>query len=89
MGPQVIQVRSENNLFQRVEVLKRNRTRRQRYGEFFVEGVIPINRALERNWAVQYFVYSTEVRLSQWAETILKGSHAQAHLEMPLDRCER
>jgi TrmH family RNA methyltransferase len=82
MRPQVIQVRSENNLYQHVEVLKRNRVKRRRYGEFFVEGVIPIERALEHGWGVKYCLYSAEVRLSKWAQDILARSRAQAHLEL-------
>jgi TrmH family RNA methyltransferase len=85
MPPRVIQVQSEDNYFQRVEVLKRNRQKRKRYGQFFVEGVRPINLALENGWTVESFVYSRERPLSRWAQEILAASRASTHLEMPPD----
>jgi TrmH family RNA methyltransferase len=82
MKPRVIKVRSENNHFQHVEVLKRNRAKRQRYGEFFVEGVTPINRAIECGWEMRTLVYSTGRRLSKWAQGVIERSVAQVHLEL-------
>ena len=35
-----------NNIFQHIQVLKSNRTKRNRYGEFVVEGVRNINEAI-------------------------------------------
>jgi tRNA G18 (ribose-2'-O)-methylase SpoU len=82
MKPRVIKVRSENNHFQHVEVLKRNRAKRQRYGEFFVEGVTPLNRAIEHGWEMQTLVYSTEKRLSKWAREVIDRSTAEMHLDL-------
>lgn len=85
MPPQVIRVRSKGNLFQHAEVLRRNRAKRQRYGEFFVEGVQSIERALAHEWPITTLIYSSERRLSKWAQGILSRSSADVHLDMSLD----
>lgn len=83
MKPKTKRIFSANNDFQRVEVLKRNREKRIKYQQFFVEGVKAINYALEYNWPIQWFVYSREKPLSAWAEEILRQSQAELHLELP------
>jgi 23S rRNA (uridine2479-2'-O)-methyltransferase len=84
MKPKIKKVFSENNDFQRVEVIKRNREKRNKYNEFFVEGVKAINYALENNWTIKSFIYSKEKLLSEWASNILNNSKAETHLELPL-----
>jgi 23S rRNA (uridine2479-2'-O)-methyltransferase len=83
MYPRTIVVHSANNHFQRAEVLRRNRQKRQHYGEFFIEGVLPINRALAHGWEVRAFFYPRERRLSDWASGILERSSARSHFELP------
>ncbi|EYF08202.1 RNA methyltransferase [Chondromyces apiculatus] len=83
MPPKLIRVYSEDNHFQRAEVLKRNRTKRHKYGEFFVEGVRSINEALRCGWKINAFLYPRDVQLSGWAREILATSKADAHLELP------
>jgi TrmH family RNA methyltransferase len=83
MNPKTRKIFSANNDFQRVEVLKRNREKRNKYQQFFVEGVQAINYALKYNWPIQWFVYSREKPLSEWAEEILRQSRAELHLELP------
>ena len=85
MRPKVIRIYSENNLFQHAQVLGENRVKRQRYREFFVEGVTSVNRAIENNWAIKFLIYSTQRRLSKWAKTIIENSQAETHLELPLE----
>ena len=80
MKPRVIDVRSENNHFQHLDVLKRNRTKRQRYGEFFVEGVTPLNRAIEYGWEMRALVYSTGARLSKWAREVIERYWGERYL---------
>ena len=82
MSPKTIHVHSENNDFQHVEVLKRNRTKRQAYRECFVEGVLPLTRALEYGWELHTLVYSSGVRLSKWAQEIVDRSTAETHLAL-------
>jgi 23S rRNA (uridine2479-2'-O)-methyltransferase len=84
MKPKIKKIFSENNDFQRVEVIKRNREKRNKYNEFFVEGVKAINYALENDWTIRSFIYSKEKPLSEWASNILNNSKAEIHLELPL-----
>lgn len=83
MKPLVKKVFSENNDFQRIEVIKRNREKRTKYNEFFVEGVKSINYAIENKWKIKSFIYSNEKPLSEWAKQVLANSKAEEHLEMP------
>lgn len=86
MNPEIVRLYSENNDFQRLETLKRNRTKRQRLRELFVEGVRPINLALRHGWTVRSFIYAHERErpLSDWARGILRGSYAERHYVLPL-----
>lgn len=84
MKARLVKLHSENNDFQYVETLKRNRTKRQRSREFFVEGVRPINLALQHGWEFTTLLYSRERQLSDWAEDMLRGSGATTHYELPL-----
>ena len=43
---------SRNAEFQKFQVLKSNRNKRHKYGEFFVEGVRNINGAVEGGWKI-------------------------------------
>lgn len=83
-GPEIKKVYLEDNEFQHIEVLRRNREKRNKFGEFFIEGVKSINFAIEYNWHIKSFIYSREKQLSDWAEDILKNSKAEFHIEMPL-----
>ncbi|AUS96755.1 hypothetical protein CDQ84_05675 [Clostridium thermosuccinogenes] len=82
MKPKIKRIFSENNDFQRFEVLKRNREKRAKYNEFFVEGVKSINYATEYNWNIKSFICTRERQLSQWANNILKNSKAETHFEL-------
>ena len=84
MKPQTIRIYSENNHFQHIETLRRNREKRHKHREFFVEGVRAINQALAYGWTINAFAYSTEQRLSGWAQDILAQSQARVHFDMPL-----
>jgi tRNA G18 (ribose-2'-O)-methylase SpoU len=83
MVPQVIKVRTRNNVYQHIEVLKRNREKRTRYKRFFVEGVKSINRLVSNKWQIQSLVYSPDVPMSNWAKEILRTAGAKEHIEMP------
>ncbi len=80
--PRFVRVRSANNDYQHAEVLKRNRTRRRQSKEFFVEGVRPINAALEHGWRVNALYYAPEMGLSDWAKNIITRSTATFHYEL-------
>lgn len=83
MKPNIKKIFSENNDFQRFEVIKRNREKRTKYNEFFVEGVKSINYAIENNWNIKSFIYTREKPLSEWANNILNNSKAETHFELP------
>jgi len=89
VAPRVARVSSENNAFQHIEVLRRNREKRHRHREFFLEGVRPINQALAHGWTMRSFAYSRERRLSGWAEGTLARSTAETHYELPLRLMEK
>lgn len=83
MMPTIQKIYSENNTFQYVETLRRNREKRHRHQEFFVEGVRPINQVLAYQWTVTAFLYSPDKPLSDWARNILNRSRARFHYELP------
>jgi len=89
MKPKVKRIVNENNDFQRIEVIKRNREKRTKYQEFFVEGVKSINYAVEHDWKIRSFLYTKEKPLSDWAKGILKNSTADSHLELSLKLMEK
>jgi 23S rRNA (uridine2479-2'-O)-methyltransferase len=79
MSPRHLEVSTANTAFQRIDVLRRNRNKRHRYGEFVVEGVRAINGALAAGWTVRSFAYPRDRQLSRWATDILQASTADAH----------
>jgi 23S rRNA (uridine2479-2'-O)-methyltransferase len=87
--PTAKKIFSENNDFQHIDVLKRNREKRNKYKEFFIEGVKSIDYAIEYKWKIKMFVYSKEKPLSQWATNILENSKAETHFEMPLNLLQK
>ena len=89
MAPRIVKIYTENNDFQYIETLRRNREKRQKNKEFFIEGVRPINQALQHNWQIRSFVYSREKKLSDWAEGILARSQASQHYELRLPLLEK
>ncbi|MFL5801525.1 MAG: RNA methyltransferase [Roseiflexaceae bacterium] len=89
MKPKIVKIYSENNQFQYAETLRRNREKRQKHKEFFVEGVRAINQAIEYDWTINAFLYSKEQRLSGWAQDILARSQASVHCELPLALLEK
>ena len=83
MAPKLIKIFTKNDQFQYIETLQRNREKRHRSGEFFIEGVRPINLALQHGWRINAFVYARDVPLSGWARDILQASRALRHYELP------
>lgn len=70
-------ITKKNAMYQKFEVLKSNRTKRHRYGEFLVEGVRNINEAIECGWDISAFLYSDYPSLSDWAKNTLKKVHTE------------
>lgn len=72
-----VRVSGRNARFQQWEALLRNRTKRQRRGEFLVQGVRPIAMAIEHGWQVRELLYADDVQLSGWARTALDTVRAE------------
>jgi len=78
-----IRLYSENNDFQHVETLKNNRSKRQKSGEFFVEGVRNINQALAHAFRVKALYSAVDAALSSWASEVLERGIAERHFLLP------
>lgn len=77
-----VRIFSRDAAFQKFEVLKTNRNKRHRYGEFFVEGVRNINEAMRNGWQMRAFLYDPGQQLSGWARDMLRSTHADVHYEL-------
>ncbi|MEU7314687.1 TrmH family RNA methyltransferase [Streptomyces sp. NPDC007083] len=64
-------VTTRNARFQQWQALLTNRTKRQRAGEFLVQGVRPISLAVEADWPISALLYAEGRRLSKWAHDLL------------------
>ncbi|MFI5841159.1 TrmH family RNA methyltransferase [Catenuloplanes sp. NPDC051500] len=67
----VLRVSGRNARFQQWEALLANRTKRQRRGEFLVQGVRPISMAAEYGWEIRELLYDAGAQLSGWARDTL------------------
>lgn len=85
----LLQLNSANDVFQHIEALIGNRTKRLRSREFVVEGVRAINSAIDHGWEFVTVCYSAERRLSTWARGVLADVPSRQHLEMTSDLLAR
>jgi tRNA G18 (ribose-2'-O)-methylase SpoU len=93
-----MRVTTRNASFQQWQALLANRTKRQRAGEFLVQGVRPITLAVEHGWPVRHLLYADRRALSGWARDMLDRTGATpvamapellAVVELPPDRLDR
>jgi 23S rRNA (uridine2479-2'-O)-methyltransferase len=68
----VLRVSTRNARFQQWEALLANRNKRQRAGEFLVQGVRPISLAVEHGWPIRALLFDADARLSTWAADLLE-----------------
>jgi 23S rRNA (uridine2479-2'-O)-methyltransferase len=73
----VQRISSRNARFQVWQALLTNRNKRQRAGEFLVQGVRPITIAVEHGWPVRAFIHDSQRPLSRWARDLLQSSDAE------------
>ncbi len=73
----MLMIQKRDSDFQYLETLTRNRVKRRQSGEFFVEGVRPINQARAHGWTINALVYSRDSRLSDWAEEVIRAAGAK------------
>jgi TrmH family RNA methyltransferase len=71
-----LRITTRNARFQQWRALLDNRTKRQRSGEFVVQGVRPITLAVQHGWPVRALLYDGEARLSRWASETLDRTGA-------------
>jgi len=81
-APKTVEVRKKDNLFQRAEVLKRNREKRHQYCELLVEGVAQINLAVTYQWNIRALLFADNRPLSSWAQELVASGVADEHWEM-------
>ncbi len=73
-GP--VRVTTRNAQFQQWAALLDNRAKRQRNGEFIVQGVRPITLAVRRGWPLRALLYDASAVLSSWASQTLDSAVA-------------
>jgi TrmH family RNA methyltransferase len=70
----ILRVSSKNAAYQKMVVLLTNRAKRNKYGEFILEGVRNINEAIKNNWDIISFIHPSKEKLSKWAANMI-GNH--------------
>ena len=66
-----MRVTSRNARFQQWAALLDNRAKRQRSGEFIVQGVRPITLAVRNGWPIRALLYNADAAASRWARETL------------------
>ncbi len=69
----VRRVTTRNARFQQWQALQVNRAKRQRLGEFLVQGVRPITLAVRCGWTVRALLRDGERPPSRWAEELVRA----------------
>jgi TrmH family RNA methyltransferase len=75
----VVRVGARNARFQQWQALLGNRGKRQRAGEFLVQGVRPISLAVRYGWPVRALLYDDRHGRSAWATDLLDRVGAQRY----------
>ncbi|MET7639221.1 RNA methyltransferase [Streptomyces sp. NPDC005438] len=78
-----LRVGTRNARFQQWQALLGNRTKRQRAGEFLVQGVRPISVAVERGWPVRALLCPQGRQLSGWARELVGSVRAERYALAP------
>ncbi|PRY20539.1 TrmH family RNA methyltransferase [Pseudosporangium ferrugineum] len=74
--PRTLRITSRNAAFQQWQALLGNRTKRQRAGEFLVQGVRPISLAVEHGWEIRTLLTADGPGLSRWGRDVLETAGA-------------
>jgi len=72
----VLRITARNARFQQWQALLTSRAKRQRAGEFLVQGVRPISLAARFGWRFRALIHDSERPLSQWAQALLRDAGA-------------
>lgn len=73
------EIRTKNNIYQHFYVLKTNRNKRHRYGEFLTEGVRNLNEAASVGWKIKAIIMR-EGKLSDWAREFVRVAATKNYL---------
>ncbi len=73
---------SRDAAFQKLQVLRTNRNKRHRYGQFLVEGVRNLNQAVANGWGIASLVYPRDRELSDWAKDMVREVRTQENLRL-------
>ncbi|MGC4893023.1 TrmH family RNA methyltransferase [Micromonospora sp. DT31] len=66
-----LKITTRNASFQQWQALLTNRNKRQRSGEFLVQGVRPITVALDQGWEIRALLHPDRQVLSRWCRDLL------------------
>jgi 23S rRNA (uridine2479-2'-O)-methyltransferase len=77
MTPRSPLITSRNAAFQQWQALLSNRAKRQRAGQFLIQGVRPITQAVRHGWPIDVLIYDMVRPLSRWAADMLAASGAR------------
>jgi 23S rRNA (uridine2479-2'-O)-methyltransferase len=77
-----MRITTRNARFQVWESMLANRRTRQREGAFLVQGVRPVELALEHGWEIRTILYDADRRLSDWARGVLARTPRAEHVAM-------
>ena len=76
-----IRISSRNARFQQWQALLASRQKRQRAGQFLVQGVRPVTLAVQHDWPLHAVIHDSERPLSRWAAEILRTTRTE-HVAM-------
>jgi len=85
VGRVSVRVSSRNARFQVWQALLGNRNKRQRAGEFLVQGVRPISIAVEHGWPIRALIHDADRPLSRWAQDLLREQRGAERVSMAAD----
>jgi TrmH family RNA methyltransferase len=81
--PEVRRITSESDEFQTLAALLTNRSKRHRRGEFLVQGVRPVTRAVDVGWPIEaVLVDADRRRASDWARGVVARAGSPVVIEL-------
>lgn len=81
MAQKTLTITTRNARFQQLEALLGNRTKRHRLGEFLLQGVRPINLALDHDWPIRAVIRATTGQRSEWAREVIQTTTRSRDIE--------
>jgi 23S rRNA (uridine2479-2'-O)-methyltransferase len=85
LGHGPVRLVSRNDLYQRLEAVKRNRAKRKECGECLVESVAAIDAAARHGWEIRALLHAAGAGLSSWARDLLGRLETSTIVEVAPD----